>query len=130
MRPDGKGDVTDTHVVWKAAGKFIPNESSPLLLDGLFYMISGDGIATCLDAATGAQLWSEKIGGNYMASPIYADGRIYCFSNQGKTTVLKPGRTYEVLATSKLDNGFMASPAVTGKALILRTKTDLYRVEQ
>ena len=130
MRPDGTGDVTDTNILWKADGKIIPNESSPLLVDGLLYLVSGDGLVTCFDAATGAQLWSEKIGGNYMASPIYADGRVYCFSNQGKTTVLKAGRTYEVLATSKLDNGFMASPAVTGKALILRTKTDLYRVEQ
>ncbi len=130
VRPDGTGDVTDSSVVWKAEGKMVPNESSPLLVDGLFYMVSGDGLATCLDAATGEKAYSERIGGNYMASPVYADGRIYCCNNQGKTTVLKPGRTFEVLATSKLDNGFMASPAVTGKALILRTKTDLYRVEQ
>jgi outer membrane protein assembly factor BamB len=130
MRPDGTGDVTDTNILWKADGKIIPNESSPLLVDGLLYLVSGDGLVTCFDAATGEKLWSEKIGGNYMASPIHADGRIYCFSNQGKTTVLKAGRTYEVLAMSKLDNGFMASPAVTGKALILRTKTDLYRIEQ
>jgi hypothetical protein len=64
-----------------------------------------------------------------MASPIYADGRIYCCNNQGKTVVLKPGRTFEVLATSKLDDGFMSSPAVAGKALFLRTKTALYRIE-
>jgi outer membrane protein assembly factor BamB len=130
LRPDGKGDVTDTNIVWKAEGKIIPNESSPLLADGLIYMVSNDGAATCLDAATGAQAWTEKIGGNYLASPIYADGRIYCCNNQGKTTVLKPGRTFEVLATSKLDDGFMSSPAVSGKALFLRTKTTLYRIEQ
>ena len=130
IRPDGKGDVTDTNIVLQADGKTLPNESSPLLLDGLLYMVSNDGAATCLDAATGAQVWSEKIGGNYMASPIYADGRIYCCNNQGKTAVLKPGRTFEVLATSKLDDGFMSSPAVAGKALFLRTKAALYRVEQ
>ena len=129
IRPDGKGDVTDTNVVWKADGKIIPNESSPLLVDGLLYLVSNDGLATCLDAATGSKLWSEKIGGNYVTSPIYADGHLYYCNNQGKTTVLKAGRDYEVLAANKLDGGFMASPAVADKALFLRTKTDLYRVE-
>ena len=130
VRADGRGDVTDTRVLWKAAGKFIPNESSPVLVNGLIYIISGDGVVTCLDAATGAEVWNQRIGGNYMASPIYADGNLYFCSNQGKTTVIKAGRAFEEVAVNKLDNGFLSSPAVTGKALILRTKTDLYRIEQ
>ena len=60
---------------------------------------------------------------------LYANDRIYCFSQEGKATVLKPSRTFEILATSKLDGGFMASSAVIGNAFILRTRTHLYRIE-
>jgi len=128
VRVGGQGDVTDTHVAWKA-DRNVPRTSSPLLVDDLVFMVSDEGAVTCLEAATGAPVWKDRIGGNYAASPIYADGRIYCCSQQGKTTVLKAGRTFEVLATNTLESGFMASPAVSGNALFLRTKTDLYRIE-
>jgi outer membrane protein assembly factor BamB len=129
VRTDGHGDVTDTHIAWKADGKIVPLEPSPILVDDLLYLVSNDGTVTCLEAATGTKVWGERLGGNYEASPIYADGRLYFFSVQGKATIIKTGRTYEVVATNKLDAGLMASPAVTGKALILRTKTHLYRIE-
>jgi outer membrane protein assembly factor BamB len=122
--------VTGSHVAWKFTDRGVPEDPSPLLMNDLLYMVSGDGLLTCLEAATGGAVWSERLGGNYEASPIFADGRIYFFSVQGKSTVLKSGRTFEVLATNKLDAGFMASPAVAGKALYLRTKTHLYRIEQ
>ena len=128
VRVDGEGDVTDTHVAWKVGAPIVSGDTSPLILDDLLYVVSSDGLATCLEAATGTQVWSERIGGNYEASPIYADGRLYFCAVQGKTTVLKPGRDYEVLATNKLETGCMASPAVAGKALFLRTKTHLYRI--
>ena len=128
IRPDGQGDVTDSHVAWKVR-RDVPGLSSPLLVDGLLYMVSDSGTATCLEAASGKPVWRERLGGNYAASPIYADGRLYFFNQQGKTTVLKPGRTHQVLATNRLDAGFMASPAVSGKALFLRTRTHLYRIE-
>jgi len=128
VRINGQGDVTDTHVAWKT-GSMVAKTASPLLVDGLLYMISDEGMLTCLEAATGNQVWRQRIGGNYAASPIYADGRLYWFSQQGKTTVLKPGRSFESIATNSLASGFMASPAVSGKALFLRTKTHLYRVE-
>jgi len=101
-----------------------------VLAGDLIYLISNDGIASCLDANTGEQIWSERLGGNYMASPIYDGSRLYFFSTQGKSVVLKAGRTFEILATNKLDAGMMASPAVAGKALFLRTKTHLYRIEE
>jgi len=129
IRPDGQGDVTDTHVVWKVEDRMVPQEPSPLLIEDLLYLVSNDGLVTCLEAATGKEVYSERIGGNYMASPIYANGRLYFFSTQGKSSVLKPGRTFEVLAANKLDVGLMASPAVAGNALFLRTKTHLYRIE-
>ncbi|HUT36332.1 MAG TPA: PQQ-binding-like beta-propeller repeat protein [Planctomycetota bacterium] len=129
VRPDGEGDVTKTHVAWKFA-EGAPRTPSPIVVGDLLYMVDDGGQATCLEVVTGKAVWKERIGGNYAASPIHADGRLYFSSQQGKTTVLKPGRTFEVLATNTLDGGFMASPAVAGKALILRTKTHLYRIEE
>lgn len=128
VRVDGQGDVTKTHLVWqmeRGAAKL----PSPLLVDHHLYFASPDGLASCVDAANGNLIWKERIGGTYAASPIYADRRLYFFNQQGSTTILKPGRTYEVLATNQLDIGCLASPAVSGKALFVRTKTHLYRIE-
>ncbi|MCC6143058.1 MAG: PQQ-binding-like beta-propeller repeat protein [Candidatus Hydrogenedentes bacterium] len=129
-RVDGTGDVTNTHLVWKMTGPLLPQEPSPTLADGLVYLLSNNGAVTCVDASTGEQVWSDRIGGNFVSSPIYGDGRLYLSSTQGKTAVLKAGRTFEQLAENRLDEGFMASPAVAGKALFLRTKTHLYRIEE
>lgn len=125
----GKGDVTESSALWTYRGR-VPAKPSPLLVDGLVYLMHDTGIATCLDATTGEEIWKERIGGEYSASPIYADGRIYFFSQEGVTTVIAPGRTLKILAENKLDEGFMASPAVAGRALFLRTKTHLYRIER
>ncbi len=125
---EGEGDVTDTAVVWRASPKARPRCSSPLLIGDLLVMLNEGGIVTCLESATGNILWQERVPGEYAASILYADGRIYCFNRDGVATVLKAGRTFEVLATNRLAAGFMASPAVAGKDLILRTKTDLYRI--
>jgi len=129
VRPDGTGDVTRTHVAWTAT-KSVPSKTSQILHDGLIYMVHDAGVATCLEAATGRAVWSGRLGGNYSASPLLAPGRIYFFSQEGKTTVIKPGRKLEQLAVNQLDEGFMASPAVSGGALFLRTKTQLYRMER
>jgi outer membrane protein assembly factor BamB len=128
VKTDGQGDVTDTHVAWKL-GTHVGKYASPILVDGLIYTAAEENYVTCVEAATGQVIWTERIGGRYAASPIYADGRLYFLSQQGTTTVVKPGRTFEVLATNRLANGFMASPAVAGKALFLRTKAHLYRIE-
>ena len=128
VKTDGHGNITDTHVAWKLnthVGKY----ASPLLVEGLIYTAADESFVTCVEAATGQVVWTERIGGKYAASPIYADGRLYFFSQDGTTMVLKPGRTLEVLATNNLAGGFMASPAADGKAFYLRTKTHLYRVE-
>lgn len=129
IRLDGEGDVTDSHIAWRLAGKQAPNTPSPILVDGLLYVVSDRGIVTCLEADTGAEVWSERIGGNYMASPIYAGGRLYFSSLQGKTTVIGTGRTFNLLATNQLDGDFRASPAIARNALYLRSKTHLYRID-
>jgi outer membrane protein assembly factor BamB len=128
IRPDGYGDVTKTHVAWKVSRQ-APAKPSPLVIGEQFYMISDNGIATCLDAKSGREIWSERVGGEYSASPVYGAGRIYLFSQQGQTLVLKPDTKPNVIATNSLENGFMASPAIAGKAFFLRTKKDLYRIE-
>jgi outer membrane protein assembly factor BamB len=128
VRVDGQGDVTKSHVAWKTEAN-VAKTASPILVDGLFYMITDDGMLSCLEPATGQQIWRERIGGNYSASPILGDGHLYFFSQQGKTTIVKPGRSYELVGVNTLAAGFMASPAVAGKALFLRTKTHLYRIE-
>jgi outer membrane protein assembly factor BamB len=128
VRADGQGDVTDTHIAWKVQ-KGAAKTASPVVVDDLLYMVNDDSTLSCIEVATGKPVWSERLGGNFAASPIVADGRIYVANQQGKTYVLKPGRTYELLATNTLPIGCMASPAVDGKALFLRTKTHLYRIE-
>ena len=128
VRLGGQGNVTDTHVVWRNS-RGTPRMPSPVLAGELLFLLSDGGIATCLDGDTGNQLWQERLGGEYAASMLYANDRVYCFSQDGKATVLKAARTFEILATSKLDAGFMASPAAIGNAFILRTKTHLYRIE-
>ncbi len=129
VRPDGNGDVTDSHVAWKF-NRGVPSRASQLLVDDLIYMVSNGGVATCVEAKTGQSVWKDRLGEDYCASPLYVGGRIYFFSQQGTATVIKPGRKFKVLAVNKLDEGCMASPAVVGKSLFLRTKTHLYRIEQ
>jgi outer membrane protein assembly factor BamB len=128
VRVNGEGDVTDTHIVWRTES-LVAKTASPILVAGLLYMVTDDGVVSCREPKTGEQLWRGSIGGKYAASPIYGDGRLYFSNQQGKTTVLKPGRTMEILGTNTLSGGFMASPAVSGKALYLRTKTHLARIE-
>jgi outer membrane protein assembly factor BamB len=129
VRIDGLGDVSDSHIAWKY-DKNVPKIPSPLVIDGLIYMVSNNGIVSCLEAGTGKLLWQERIGGSYVSSPIYASGHIYFSNNNGKTTVIKAGRAFEVLAVNQLDDGLMASPAVVGSSLIMRTKTHLYHIEK
>ena len=124
----GAGALTETNILWRNS-RGTPRMPSPVLVGELLFLLSDGGIATCLEAATGKELWQERLGGEYAASMLYANDRIYCFSQEGKATVLKPSRTFEILATSKLDGGFMASSAVIGNAFILRTRTHLYRIE-
>ena len=103
---------------------------SLLRVDDLLVWSGDDGVATCVEAKTGTEVWRERIGGNYSAAPLFAGGRIYFFSEEGKSTVIEAGREFKKVAEGKLDDGFMATPAMAGDSLYLRTKTYLYRVEK
>jgi outer membrane protein assembly factor BamB len=127
VRPDGAGDVTKTHVDW-TYNKNVPSRSSPILVDDLLYFTNEGGMLSCIDAKSGEFVWQERLGGSFWASPIYADGRLYLFNDSGTTAVGEPGRTWKKLALNKLDDGCMASPAVAGKSLFVRTRTHLYRI--
>jgi outer membrane protein assembly factor BamB len=129
VRPDGRGDVTKTHVVWRVT-RGVPQKPSVLLAGDLLFMVSDGGIVTCVEAKTGEIVWRARVGGTYSASPVSGNRRVYLFSEEGKTTVIEAGREFKVLASNQLDEGFMASPAIAGRALFLRTVTHLYRIEQ
>lgn len=129
VKTGGNGLITDTHVAWKFK-RSVSNKPSILLIGDLIYMVSDTGIVSCLEAKTGVQVWQQRIGGEFSASPVYADGKLWFFSEDGKTTVIKPGRAFERLAENQLADGFLASPAIAGKAFFLRTRTHLYRIEK
>lgn len=128
VRPDGRGDITATHVAWRLT-RGVPNKPSLLLVNDLLFMTTDAGVASAVEARTGAVVWTGRIGGTHSASPVAADGRVYFFSEDGKTIVVEAGRSFKVLAQSQLGDGFMASPAIAGKAFILRSRTHLYRIE-
>ncbi len=128
-RPDGRGDVTKTHIDW-STDKAVPSRCAPVLADDLLVMNNEGGIVTCLEAKTGAKVWQERLAGKFTASPVLAEGRLYYFSEGGPSYVVEAGRVWKKLASNKLDDGCMASPAVAGKALFVRTKTHLYRIEE
>jgi outer membrane protein assembly factor BamB len=129
VRPDGKGDVTSDHVDWTFS-KGVPTRASLVLVDDLLFMASNDGVAICVEASTGKEVKKVRLGGPMWASPLAADGKVYFFSQDGNSYVLEANREMKLLATNKLDEGFWASPAVAGKALFLRTRTHLYRIEE
>jgi outer membrane protein assembly factor BamB len=116
-------------VVWKVT-RAVPSKPSVLLIGDLVFMVNDTGIVSSVEAKTGTSVWTSRIAGTYSASPLSAAGRIYFFNEDGKTTVIEAGRTFKVLAENLLDEGFMASPAIVGDGLILRTRTHLYRVEE
>ena len=138
IRPGKSGEVLDAkapgpagmqlQMVWKTKQN-APKKPSLLLLGDLLFAIDDNGGATCWEALTGTVVWSERLGGHYSASPLAAAGHIYLFSEEGKTTVLATGREFKKLAENQLGDGFMASPAVSGKAIFLRSRTQLYRIE-
>jgi outer membrane protein assembly factor BamB len=129
IRHDGEGDVTKSHVKWDYRQNG-PSTASPIVIGGQLLFVSDNGILSSISAETGELRWKERIGGNFSASPIVANQLLYLFDRSGKTTVVRPGDTAEVVAVNKLDEGLMASPAVSGDALFLRTPGYLYCIEK
>lgn len=128
VKPDGQGDVTQSHVAWTYT-KVASKKPSMLVIGDHLYVIEDRGVAACLDAKTGQEIWKERIGGNFSASPIVADGKIYLFDEDGKSTIIAASPKYKLIAQNELTAGFMGSPAVSGDTLIVRTKTHVYALK-
>ena len=127
VRPTGTGDVTDTHVAYTIE-RGAPFTPSPLIVGDEFYMVSDIGVASCLDVKTGKIHWQQRVSGNYSASPLFADNRIYFLSEEGVATVIAPGREFRQLGVYRLDGMTFASIAVSEKSLVIRSDTHLYRI--
>lgn len=130
IRLDGKGDVSNTHVDWVYKGQ-VPAKPSPIIVDTRLYMIADStGVLTCLDCFTGKEVWKKRLDSGYSASPICADGLLFFCQENGVTHVIEPGPRFHRVAENHLNGRQMASPAVSGKALYLRTDSHLYRIEK
>jgi outer membrane protein assembly factor BamB len=129
VRPDGQGDVTDSHVAWTVT-RGAPYTPTPILVGDDLYMVSDIGVLTVLDARTGTVVTQGRLPGNYSASPVFVDGRIYFQSEEGVTTVVAPGRQLQRLATNRIDGSTLASLAVSDRSFYLRSDTHLYRIAQ
>ena len=129
VRPGGRGDVTNSHVVWTWQ-RGVPVTPSPLIVGQEIYFVSDGGILSCLDARKGTLHWRERLGGNFSASPAFADGKIFLLDEDGKSTVIRPGRNFDKLAENQLDGRTLASMAIAGRSLLIRSDTHLYRIEK
>ena len=129
IKADGKGDVTKTHVAWSIR-KNVPLTPSLLVSGDELYMVSDHGMASCLDAKTGEAHWQERLGGNFSASPILADDKVYFLSEEGVGHVVKAAKKFERIAKNDLKERTLASYAVAEGALFIRTETHLYRIEK
>jgi outer membrane protein assembly factor BamB len=125
IRVDGRGNVSETHVAWKLP-EAVGFMASPLLVNHELYLLGDDGGMTCVDALSGKILGKAWVHGKCAASPVYAQGRIYCFSREGKTVVFQAGSKLAVLAENQLEGPVFASPAFTQSAIYLRTDSHLY----
>jgi outer membrane protein assembly factor BamB len=127
VRPAGKGDVSQSNVVWSER-RGVPGVPSPLYYKGHLYTVQNGGIVFCRVAKTGSLVYSGRVGalGYYYSSPVAADNRIYVASAEGVVSVLEAGETLKILATNKLDSGIFATPALAGSNIYVRTETHLY----
>jgi outer membrane protein assembly factor BamB len=125
IKPDGRGNVTDSAVVWRTKENcsYVP---SPIVCGEYFLIVNDKGIASCFQCADGERMWVERIGPNHSASLVTAGGLVYFTSDRGTTTVVRPGPTYEAVAVNELKEDCYSSPAVSGGKLFFRADAHLY----
>ena len=127
IRPGGRGDITSSHVVWQI-NTGAPYISSLVFDGGLLYMANDVGAITVVDAATGAKVWQERVEGIFSASPVAGDGKIYFVSETGETIVVRAGREPRVIAKNDIGERLIASPALSGGQIFLRSDGQLFCV--
>ena len=128
VRPGGHGDVTHSHVVWRQR-RGAPYVCSPLVYEDRLYVHTEQGVLTCYRADTGEILYRQRLDGSFIASGVAGDGKVYLTNDEGTTFVLRSGDRFEVLARNALGAETLASPAISGEAILLRTKAGLYCIE-
>ncbi|MBN2029600.1 PQQ-binding-like beta-propeller repeat protein [bacterium] len=129
LRAGGVGDITESHIIWKWDASGAPDVPSPVCDGTYFYMVDDAGRVTCLDAKKGTRIWGPEstIPGTVSASPVFADGKMYIVNEGGITTVISVEPEFKILAINQLDNSYtLASPAISGSQLFIRTATHLY----
>jgi outer membrane protein assembly factor BamB len=127
VRPDGSGNVTDTHIAWrttKGAG-YVP---SPIIVGDYFLVVTDGGVASCFDAATGERQWMQRIGTHYSSSLVTAGGLVYFTSDEGNTKVVRPGPKLDVVAENKLGEYSYASPAISHGQILFRGEEHLIAI--
>ena len=125
IRLGGTGDISHTHVQWLVPTG-APYVSSLVLYQGLIYLANDAGVASCFDAKTGEKVWQSRTEGIFSASPVAGDGKVYLMSETGETIVIKAGREFQVLARNDIDERLVASPAISGGQLFMRTDNYLF----
>jgi outer membrane protein assembly factor BamB len=125
IRPDGMGNVTNTHVLWHdtRSADYVP---SPIAHDKYFYWVNDNGVAGCVLARTGERMWTERMGKHHSASPVEAEGRLYFLADDGVMYVLKSGPKFEVIQRNKLGEECYASPAISHGKIFIRGANNLY----
>jgi outer membrane protein assembly factor BamB len=124
----GRGDVTEKRVLWRYR-KSLPNVPSPLLYQGVLYLVRDGGVMTSLDPRNGEPLKVDRLRGaldRYWSSPVAADGKVYVLSESGKLTVLRADGDWQILAQNDLEDTCFSTPAIGDSRLYVRTRTALY----
>jgi outer membrane protein assembly factor BamB len=128
INPKGAtGDATDTHVAWSAT-KGAPLTPSMLVVGEELYAVADNGVATCFDSRTGKVHWTQRLGGNFSASPVFADGRIYYQSEEGVTHVVHAGKEYKSVATNDIEERTLATLVPADGAIFMRSESHLWRI--
>jgi hypothetical protein len=125
IRPDGSGNVTDTHVAWRTnrGAAYVP---SPIFAGPYLLVVADSGIASCFNAKTGKRHWMERLPGGHSPSTVSADGLVYFTSDRGVTTIVRPGKMFNIIARNELGEQISASPAISQGQIFLRTHQHLY----
>jgi outer membrane protein assembly factor BamB len=125
IKPDGTGNVTETHVLYNIenGGGYVP---SPIAQGDICFVVRDTGIAACYEAKSGERKWDKRLGRHHSASPVSAEGRLYFVDDEGRTWVLKASDKFEILAKNDLGAECYASPAIARGQIFIRTLNNLY----
>jgi outer membrane protein assembly factor BamB len=128
IRPNGRGEVTATHIAWETRDN-VPLIPSFVYADGLLFCVKESGVATCFEAQTGKVVWQQRLDGKIGASPVLAERRLYCLAKDGSTIVIAAGREFRQLAKNVLEGPCEASPAISGGRIFIRSQGTLFCIK-